>query len=394
MFFGGGFPFPPQQQQRGPIDNEGLYKKLGLTKTASDIEIKKAYRKLALQHHPDRKNEDGCQEKFKDIGSAYEVLSDPDKKRAYDQHGEAAVNDGQGDGHAGNGMNPADLFNMFFNGTSKKNKGEDIVHPLRVSLEDLYRGKTFKLSINRDVICTGCDGVGGPPEALSTCMGCQGKGFQTAYRQIGPGMMQKLQGPCPICKGECKIMKGDAVCTKCNGNKVVKEQKVLSVEVPPGTLDNHRFVFTGGSDCAPGVPPGDVIFVIQTIEHATFKRKEDDLLMDFTLNITEALCGFDISIPNIDGTAIRLISEQGEVTRPDTVHMITGAGMVTKEGSRGKMYIHFHVTFPDRLGDTERLLQCLPPVPGRILTSNEQIRKSVKVKVDAREANNGSCAQM
>jgi DnaJ homolog subfamily A member 2 len=395
MFFGngGGFPFPPQQ--RGPIENERLYKTLGLTKGATEVEIKKAYRKLVLVHHPDKAHKDGCPEKFKDIASAYEVLSDPERKRTYDMHGEAAANS-SGPSQSNGGVNPADLFNMFFSGgqNGRKVKGEDIVHPLRISMEDLYKGKTFKLSINRDIICEACNGVGGPPDALVSCPGCLGKGFQVAYRQIAPGMMQKLQSQCPVCKGQCKIMASDKLCTSCKGGKTTKENKVLSVVVPPGTEDNHRFVFSGGSDCAPGVPPGDVIFVVQTIEHKIFKRKDDDLLMDYTLSITQALCGFDICIANIDGTSIRLVSQANEVTKPETLHMISEAGMPTKIGGRGRLFVHFHITFPDRLSNIEELRECLPPAPERVVRPDEVVRQSIKVKAQPREAGGAGCSQM
>lgn len=337
---------------------------------------------------PDKQHEKGCVERFKKISAAYEVLSDPDRKRAYDAHGE--------DENGASAPPAADIFSMFFGGGhGRPQRGENIVHPLSISLEELFRGKTFKLAINRNVICTVCDGVGGPRDALSTCPGCQGTGSQSSYRQIGPGMMQQMKSQCGICKGDGKIIDGTKKCTECKGQKVVKEQKILEVVVPPGTEDNHRFVFNGASDCAPGMPPGDVVFVLQTKQHPFMQRKEDDLLMERCIGITESLCGFDLTVPNIDGSQLRLRSEPGSVTKPGDMFMVEQAGMASK-GKRGRLFIKFKVEFPDTIPDAADLKRYLPPVGP--VQSNEPPRRMVRVQVANAQGGDGraegSCAQM
>jgi DnaJ family protein A protein 2 len=175
-----------------PVDNEGFYKVLGCKKEATQEELKKAYRKLAVKHHPDK---GGDPETFKEISAAYDVLSDPEKKELYDKYGKEGVEQG-----GGGGRDAEDIFSAFFGGGgSRKSNGPKktapIKHVLNVKLEDIYKGKTSKLRITRDIICKGCDGVGGKAGFEKTCSSCNGRGAKMMIRQLGPGNLHIFKKP-------------------------------------------------------------------------------------------------------------------------------------------------------------------------------------------------------
>jgi DnaJ family protein A protein 2 len=209
-----------------------------VSKTADAKEIKKAYRKAAIQHHPDK---GGDEHTFKEINAAYEILSDPQKRSRYDKFGLEGVSD---DDHGG-GPSPDDLFNMFFGGSARGSRGpmrgEDVNHPLKVSLEDLYNGKTVKLAINRQVL------VGEP----TMCMACDGQGVVVELRQIALGMVQQIQRKCNDCGGE----------GYCAQRK--KERKVLEVYIEKGMRHNQKVVFRGMADEKPNMEAGNINFIIQ-----------------------------------------------------------------------------------------------------------------------------------
>lgn len=365
MFFGGdpfeqfggagaGMGRAPQE-----VDNQGFYDLLGVGKDASDTEIKKAYRKLALKEHPDR---GGDPEKFKEISHAYETLSDPEKRRLYDQYGEEGVQNG-------GGPNPDDMFSMFFGGGGRRGptgprRGEDLVHPLRVSMEDLYNGKTCRLAINRDKICEACEGRGGAEGCERECRDCDGNGVRIELRQIGPGMIQQSRAVCPSCRGQGKIINEQDKCSECKGKKVVKERKVQEIHVDKGMKHGEKIVISGEADQAPGTVPGDVVFVIQEKPHDTFKRKGVDLLMEKEITLCEALCGFMFTVTQLDGRVLKVESPPGAVVTPNSVRMIPGEGFPQRNNifQRGRLFIHFRVVFPEPNSLTDDQLQTLRDV--------------------------------
>lgn len=252
-------------------DTTKLYEVLGVEKDADEKEIKKAYRKLAVKHHPDK---GGDEHLFKEINAAYEILSDPKKRELYDKYGLEGVEQEGGPGMSGG----EDLFSMFFGGGGRgrragPRKGPSIQHPLKVSLEDLYNGKTVKLAINRKVI------VGDSKE----CSTCNGQGAVMEIRQLGPGMITQMQRPCSACNGQ-----GTTAKTK-------NERKVVEVHVERGAHHNQKITFKGMADELPGRETGDVHFVIQEKEHDVFKRKGADLLLMKEISLSQALTGFSVS---------------------------------------------------------------------------------------------------
>ena len=329
-----------------------------IDKDASEKEVKKAFRNLSRKHHPDK---GGDEAKFKEINAAYEILSDPEKRQKYDKYGLDGVTD-ESPGHTHD-----DLFSMFFGGggggggqSRGPRKGENVNHPIKVSLEDLYNGKTVKLSINRQII------VGAP----TTCRECDGEGIVVELRQIALGMVQQLQRRCAACGGQgCKA-------------ETKKERRVLEVHIEKGMKHNQKITFRGMADEKPNMEPGDVVFVVQEKEHELFKRKGADLLITKTLSLNEALCGFQWMVSHLDGRKIVIQSKPGEVVKPETLGGHPYMKIVPDEGMpslgnpfvRGNLYVMFTVEFPndgELPRETIEALKKILPGPSMELDYNE-----------------------
>ncbi|KAL9110231.1 MAG: hypothetical protein Q9227_005138 [Pyrenula ochraceoflavens] len=351
-----------------------FYEMLGVEVTASEAQLKTAYKKGALKHHPD-KNPGNVEaaEKFKDISKAYETLSDPQKRQLYDQYGEEGLEQGAG----GGGMNAEDLFAQFFGGgggpfggmfgggmrdTGPK-KARTIHHVHKVSLEDIYKGKVSKLALQKSVICPTCDGRGGKEGAVRTCSGCGGSGAKTMMRQMGP-MIQRFQTVCPDCQGEGEMIRDKDRCKKCMGKKTIVERKVLHVHVDRGVQSGHKIDFRGEGDQMPGVLPGDVQFEIEQKPHPRFQRKNDDLFHQAEIDLLTALAGGTIHIEHLDDRWVTVNMYPGEVITPGQIKVVKGQGMPSyRHHDFGNLYIQFEVKFPQGadLKNLELLEQVLPP---------------------------------
>lgn len=304
MFFGGGgFPFPGMDGPGGPggrrasqkdVDTTKFYNLLEVDKNASDGDIKKAYRKLAIKHHPDK---GGDPEKFKEITRAYEVLSDREKREKYDKFGEEGVD---GDGGGGD---PSDIFEAFFGGGGgrrggggkRKQKTKDVVQPIKVTLEQMYNGATKKMAITRQVI--------DKQKGVSTCDECGGRGVRVQTIRMGP-MIQQMQSACDACGGQGKSFK-----TK-------REREVLEVHIQKGAPPDHKIPFREMADEHPDADTGDVIFVCKQEEHKEFKRKGADLYIERTISLVEALCGFEMELEHLDGRKLLIKTAPGEIVKP------------------------------------------------------------------------------
>lgn len=333
---------------------------------------------MALKYHPDKNPDAG--DKFKEISHAYEVLSDQQKRQIYDQYGEEGLQGG-GAGGAG-GMNAEDLFSQFFGGGGMfgggggfggggrprgPQKGKDLQHALKVTLEDLYKGKTSKLALQKHILCKTCDGRGGKEGAVKQCTGCDGQGVKMMMRQMGP-MIQRFQQVCPDCNGEGEIMKEKDRCKECKGKKIVNERKVLQVHIDKGMQDGQRITFSGEGDQAPNTIPGDVIFVIELKEHARFKRRNDDLFYEAHIDLLSALAGGKVIIEHLDERHIEVPIPAGAAIKPSSLRVVEGQGMPSyRHHDNGNLYIKFLVDFPqpdwttpDKLAMLEKVL---PPRP-------------------------------
>lgn len=275
-----------------PADTTKFYKLLEVDKGAGTDEIKKAYRKLAVKHHPDK---GGDPEKFKEITRAYEVLSDSEKRAKYDKYGEEGLeNDGPGDA--------TDIFESFFGGGrrgggggKKRQKTKDVVQPLKVTLEQLYNGTSKKMAITRQVI--------DKKKGVQECRQCDGRGVKVEVIRMGP-MIQQMQSACAACGG-----KGKSFNTK-------QEREVLDVHIQKGSPDGHKVQFREMADEHPDADTGDVFFVLKQQEHAEFKRKGADLFIERKISLVEALCGFEIEVTHLDGRKLLVKTAPGEIVKP------------------------------------------------------------------------------
>lgn len=347
------------------VKDTKFYEILGVAPTATEAELKKAYKVGALKHHPDKNaHNPNAADKFKDLSHAYEILSDPQKRSIYDQYGEEGLEGGAG----GGGMNAEDLFSQFFGGGSAFGggggggfggmfggggmqqrgppKARTIHHVHKVSLEDIYRGKVSKLALQKSVICSKCEGRGGKEGAVKRCAGCDGVGMKTMMRQMGP-MIQRFQTVCPDCNGEGETIRDKDRCKACSGKKTVVERKVLHVHVDRGVRTGHKIEFKGEGDQTPGVQPGDVVFEIEQKPHARFQRKDDDLFYHAEIDLVTALAGGVIYIEHLDERWLSVEIIPGEAISPGSLKMIRGQGMPSmRHHDCGNMYVQFDVKFP------------------------------------------------
>ncbi|EJD49048.1 DnaJ-domain-containing protein [Auricularia subglabra TFB-10046 SS5] len=365
-----------------------LYDLLGLAPSASDEEIKKAYRKkasgLAMQHHPDKNpNDPSAHQKFQEMANAYDILSDPNTRAVYDRGGMDALNGPGGPG----GMTTDDLFETLFGGGfqfgfdfgggprgKRQTKGEDTIVPLDVTLEDLYNGKTVKMTMEKEVICSGCSGSGARGNHKpKKCAKCDGKGYTYANSQQGRSQIGVQQIICPDCDGEGERLKEKDRCKKCKGERTVKEKKRQEITIDKGMGDREKIVLAGEGDQRPGVPPGDVIFALRVATHPAFVRAGQDLLARVRITLSEALLGFSrVVLTHLDGRGIRVSSPRGKVIRPDDAIVVKGEGMPVRNfgapgshSSRGDLFVVFEVEMPDaewlKTVDVASLEKLLPP---------------------------------
>jgi len=272
------------------------------------------------------------------------------------------------------GMDPQDLFSQLFGGGGffgggggSRNQGprksKDLVHRVHVSLEDLYKGKTTKLALTRNVICSKCDGKGGKEGAVRPCGTCQGRGVRVTLRQMGP-MIQQLQQPCDECSGTGEIINHRDKCKTCNARKVVSEKKMLEVHVDKGMKGGQTITFSGESDQAPGVVPGDVVIVIEEKPHERFKRNDNNLVTDVEIDLLMALGGGQFTIKHLDDRALVVTIPPGDVVKQDDMKVIHGQGMPSqRHHEMGDLYVKISIKWPEHIEPSKihLLEQVLPP---------------------------------
>jgi chaperone protein DnaJ len=377
-----------------PVDSK-LYDILGVSSSSSDSEIKAAYRKLALKYHPDKNPEAG--DKFREITHAYDVLSNAEKRQMYDNYGEAGLNGEGGMGGAGAEDLFANLFGgAFFGGAGAgRSRGprrtEDMAFNLQVSLEELYRGKTAKIAVQRKIICSSCNGRGGKEGAVKTCTGCQGRGIKMVLRQMGP-LVHQMQQTCPECDGEGEIIRAGDRCSGCHGKKCVSEKKVHEIHVDAGMKHGSKIRLSGEADQAPGFQTGDIIVTVIEREHALFQRQDRDLHCKLDIDLITALTGGKVYLKHLDDRVLECTIAAGEVVRPGDVKVIRGAGMPThrQPHNRGDLYLHFNINFPTKLSlsaeQTAQLGSLLPKcsAPSSLKPSKEaEVEEVHMVSVDS-----------
>ncbi|ROW12509.1 hypothetical protein VMCG_00034 [Cytospora schulzeri] len=381
-----------------------LYELLGVDKSATPDQIKKAYRKAALQHHPDKVPEERREESeatFKSVTQAYEILRDDEKREMYDQYGMAAFDPSRGPGGPGGpevDLNDilAQMFGMGVGGQGggprRPRRGRDEEQEYKVTLEELYKGKTVRFSANKKVICSQCKGSGAKEKVKpQTCDRCRGNGVQEAFQQIGPGMVRRAQVQCDHCTGSGMYYKEKDRCKKCKGKRTVEEIKPLEIYIPRGSLQGDKIRLEGEADQFPDMTPGDITFTLVEEPHDVFTRVGHDLSADLTVTLAEALSGFSrVVVKHLDGRGIHIDYPRGKILRPNEVIKVEGEGMPMKRGdAKGDLYLIAKIEFPENgwMSDDESFaaLQKLLPPPAAPITTDEVDEVDYEEDVDIEE---------
>ncbi|WP_288155495.1 molecular chaperone DnaJ [Phocaeicola sartorii] len=344
------------------------YEVLGVAKNASDDEIKKAYKKMAIKYHPDRNPDNKeAEAKFKEAAEAYDVLRDPQKRSRYDQFGHEGVN-GAG-GFGGGGMNMDDIFSMFgdifgdgrgfggFGGGGRARKpqyrGGDLRLKVKMNLQEIASGVTKKFKVKKKVVCNHCHGSGAEGSgATETCPTCHGNGFVVKTQQSIFGMMQ-TQAVCPTCGGEGTIIKNK--CKACGGEGVVNGEEVIEVKIPAGVGDGMVVNVTGkGHAARRNGAPGDIQVYIEEEPHSELLREDNNLIYNLLLDVPTAALGGDAEIPTIDGK-VKIKIDSG--TQPGKVVRLRGKGLPAVQGygyGNGDLIVNISVYIPEALSKDEK----------------------------------------
>jgi len=336
-----------------------FYEILGVSRNASDDEIKKNYRKLAMKYHPDRnKGDQSAEIKFKEATAAYEALKDPEKRSAYDQYGHDAFRQGgmggaQGFGDFAGGF--SDIFEEFFGGgfsSSSRQRGPqrggDLRYNMTVSLYEAFKGKKSQIKIPSYIGCDTCSSTGSADKSgPSRCSTCNGHGKVRSTQGFF-----SIERPCPTCGGEGSSIKNP--CIKCNGIGQVKKQKTISVSIPAGVDSGTRIRISGEGELGQrGAGNGDLYIFVDVQKDKLFEREEDNIFCQVPISITTAILGGDVEVPTIDGKKARLNIPAG--TQSETQFRLKGKGMsILRQNRRGDMYVETNVEIPVNLNNKQK----------------------------------------
>ena len=353
------------------MEKRDYYEVLGVSKSADATEIKKAYRKLALKYHPDKNPGDKeAEEKFKEAAEAYDVLSNEEKRRRYDQFGHAGVG-GAGQGGFGGGMSMDDIFSQFgdifgsFGGFSgfggfgggrsarRVNRGTNLRVKVKMNLQEIATGIEKKIKVKKYVACQHCNGTGAKDgKSYSTCSTCKGSGQVTRVQNTILGAMQTTS-TCPTCEGEGKII--NEKCTFCNGEGVLMSEEVISINIPAGVGEGMQLSLNGkGNAARRGGVNGDLIVLIEEEEHPELVRDGNDLLYNVFIGYPEAVLGETVEIPTIEGK-VKVKTEAG--TQPGKILRLRGKGLPDVNGyGKGDLLAKVNVWIPKNLSKDEKKL--------------------------------------
>ncbi|MEI6124150.1 MAG: molecular chaperone DnaJ [Bacteroidota bacterium] len=340
------------------------YDILGVSKDSSDAEIKKAYRQLALKYHPDKNPDDhAAEDKFKEAAEAYDVLSNPDKKSRYDRYGHQGM--GNSSGFGGGGMSMDDIFSHFgdiFGGAfgnfgggqsqrRKVNYGSNLRVKIKLTLEEISTGIEKKINVNKYVACKECSGSGAKNgKSYKTCASCGGRGQVSRVTNTFLGQMQTTS-VCPTCGGEGQSI--TEKCTVCFGNGIIKGDDVISIKIPAGVADGMQLSLSGkGNAAARGGQPGDLIVLIEEVDHPELVRDGNNLLYNHYISFPEAVMGTSIDVPTLEGKA-RVKIEAG--TQSGKILKLKNKGLPSlNEYGRGDLLIGLNVWTPQTLTKDEK----------------------------------------
>lgn len=357
--------------------SEDFYEVLGVSRDASEDEIKQAYRDKATEYHPDVSDHDDAEEKFKKIQKAKEVLTDEEKRQVYDRVGHEQFVEAEKRGGAGGAGGPGgaggrggmggmggmggiggieDLFNEFFGGGgSRARKGDDMVTRIAVDLADAYHGVEREVTVSRPERCDDCGGSGHPPDADErTCPECGGQGQQTTVQQTPLGRVQQTRA-CRRCEGEGRLY--DETCSTCGGDGQVRREATLTVDVPAGIDDGQTLRLEGeGAPGERGAPSGDLLVEVRVEDHPDFDRDGADLHHDLVVSFPQAVFGDSIEVPTVDGS---VEFDLPSSTQSGRTFRLEGKGMpkLTRRRRResyGDLFVHVQVYVPESLNGDQR----------------------------------------
>lgn len=354
------------------MSKRDYYDILGVSRSASADEIKKAYRKLAIKYHPDKNpNDKAAEEKFKEAAEAYEILSTPEKRQRYDQFGHAGVGGAAGGGYGGGGMNMEDIFSQFgdifgggggspfesfFGGQSRSSgrrvaKGTNLRIKVKLTLEEIANGTEKKIKVNKQITCKTCDGTGAKDRSsVSTCSTCGGSG---AVRRVTNTILGQMQttATCPTCHGSGQQI--TSKCNACHGEGIVRGEETLTINIPAGVSDGMQLSMAGKGNAAPnGGIPGDLIILIEELPHETLKREGNNVVYDLHLSLIDAALGISAEVPTIDGKA-KIKIDPG--TQSGKLLRLKGKGIPEINSyRRGDEIIHVNIWTPKVLNAEER----------------------------------------
>jgi len=376
-----------RSKQVGPILASNVkrdyYEILGVARGATDQEIKSAYRKLALQYHPDRNpNNPDAEEKFKECSEAYAILADGEKRAAYDRFGHAGLG-GAGGFDPSSFQDLSDIFGDFFGFSdlfgggrggrrSRAQRGTDLREDINLEFEEAVFGTEQTVTVRRHETCEDCHGSGAAPgRAPVTCRSCNGQG-QVRYQQ---GFFS-IARTCPTCQGTGQVITDP--CSKCKGEGRVLRQKSIEAKVPAGVEDGTRIRFAGlGEGGVHGGPPGDLYIVLHVKEHPFFEREGNDLHCVVPISFTQAALGADITVPTLEGEHVLKVPEG---TQSGTTLRIRGKGVpVLNSRSKGDLYVEVRVQTPAKL--SKRQKELLQELEGTIRVENKPERRTLLGKV-------------
>ena len=368
-------------------DKRDYYEVLGLQKGASEDEIKKAYRKMARENHPDLHPDkvEECEEKMKEINEAYAVLSDPEKRQQYDQFGHEGMNGGGFGDFSSYSGDMSDIFNDLFGGifgggasfggggrsnANAPRRGRDINYGIRISFMEACTGKQHELTISHLENCTACGGSGAEPgTSPQACPDCQGRGQIRVTQQTMLGMMSSTK-PCPHCGGKGTIIASP--CQKCRGAGRIKTQKRVTINVPAGIDDGQVLRVSGEGDSGiNGGPSGNLNVSVSVGKHSLFERKGFDVYCEIPITFAQAVLGDEITVPTIDGN-VRFSIPEG--TQNGVQHRLRGKGIkYLQQDKRGDQYVKLSIEVPKNLGKKQKDL--LKAFDATLSDTNYQKRK-------------------
>ena len=372
------------------MSKRDYYEILEVSKSASADEIKKAYRKKAIQYHPDKNPGDkASEEKFKEAAEAYEVLSDDQKRQRYDQYGHAGVGGAAGNGFGGASMNMDDIFSHFgdifgghfggfggFGGSQRSSqrvrRGSDLRVKVKLNLAEIATGVEKKIKVKKYVSCSHCDGTGGAQgSGTTTCTTCNGQGRVTRVQNTILGQMQTAV-ECPTCGGDGKIIKEK--CTYCAGEGIVREDEVININIPAGVMEGMQLSMSGkGNAARRGGANGYLLVLVEEEAHPELIRDENDLIYNLLLTVPMATLGGSVEVPTVEGK-VKVTIAPG--TQPGKVLRLRGKGLpsVNRYGT-GDLLVNIGVYIPENLNKEEK-------------AAIEKLGKSENVKPNAAASRN------